>query len=76
MSLKSDRAIMNFLNRHLWKTHPISAPALQYGIKHEKIARDSYKSLINSESSMVSETGFCTVVIPLRQFGSRHLFRC
>ena len=53
MSLKSDRAIMNFLNRHLWKTDPISAPALQYGIKHEKIARDSYKSLINSDSSMV-----------------------
>ena len=51
VSLKSDRAIMNFLNRHL--THPISAPALQYGIKHEKIARDSYKSLINSDSSMV-----------------------
>ena len=58
MSLKSDRAIMNFLNRHLWKTDPISAPALQYGIKHEKIARDSYKSLINSDSSMVVETGF------------------
>ena len=36
MSLKSDRAIMNFLNRHLWKTDPISAPALQYGIKHDK----------------------------------------
>ena len=36
VSLKSDRAIMNFLNRHLWKTDPISAPALQYGIKHEK----------------------------------------
>ena len=35
-SLKSDRAIMNFLNRHLWKTDPISAPALQYGIKHKK----------------------------------------
>ena len=58
VSLKSDRAIMNFLNRHLWKTDPISAPALQYGIKHEKIARDSYKSLINSDSSMVVETGF------------------
>ena len=59
MSLKSDRAIINFLNRHLWKTDPISAPALQYGIKHEKIARDSYKSLINSDSSMmVVETGF------------------
>ena len=62
MSLKSDRAIMNFLNRHLWKTDPTSAPALQYGIKHEKkIARDSYKSLINSDSSMVVETGFWVV---------------
>ena len=49
---------MNFLNRHLWKIDPISAPALKYGIKYEKIARDSYKSLINSDSSMVVETGF------------------
>ena len=39
VSLKSDGAKMDFLNRHLWKTDSINAPASQYIIKYENHSR-------------------------------------
>ena len=57
VSLKSDSAKFNFLNRCLWKTEQISAPALQYGTKYEKVARESYRSLKNADRFMAVETG-------------------
>ena len=58
VSLKSDRAIMNFLNKHLWKHDSVCTPALQYGIQNERIARDSYKTSKNADRFMVVETGY------------------
>ena len=49
---------MNFLNRYLWKTDPISNPALQYGIKRETVARNSYNSLKHSDRAMAVESGY------------------
>ena len=36
VSLKSDKGIMNFLNRYLWNSDFICTPAMLYGTKFEK----------------------------------------